>query len=190
MKGIYKYMDLKTGEIVYVGKDSHIDKHSRHKEHLSPSKYNKQQINRVLQNNPDRYEYGVIWATGDCTTLKLNKMEILFGEIYNPKFNFGKFGAGGSKGHTEESKQKMSEAHKGKTISDETKQKISESKNTSGYFRVTKNKDKNCKQGFKWVYQYYEDGKRKTISSVDIKKLEAKVKAKGLKWERVEKWLI
>ena len=103
------------------------------------------------------------------------------------KFNFGEFGKGGCKGHTEESKQKMSEAHKGKTISDETKQKISESKNTSGYFRVTKNKDKNCKQGFKWVYQYYEDGKRKTISSVDIKKLEAKVKAKGLKWERVEK---
>lgn len=26
MKGIYKYTDLKTGEIVYVGKDSHIDK--------------------------------------------------------------------------------------------------------------------------------------------------------------------
>lgn len=29
MKGIYKYTDLKTGEIVYVGKDSHIDKHKR-----------------------------------------------------------------------------------------------------------------------------------------------------------------
>ena len=27
MKGIYKYTDKKTGEIVYVGKDSHIKAH-------------------------------------------------------------------------------------------------------------------------------------------------------------------
>ena len=262
MKGIYKYTDLKTGEIVYVGKDSHIDKNQRHKDHLKPSRYDAQQINRVLQNNPDRYEYGVIWATEDCTNLKLNKMEILFGKIYNPKFNFGKFGAGGSKGHTEETKKKISEAHKGKTLSDETKKKISEAnkgktfsdehkkklseankgkthsdetkkkiseahkgqipwnkgktlseehkkkmsearkgktrsdetkkkiseaRNTSGYFRVTKHNCKSCKQGFTWQYNYYEDGKPKSISSVDIKKLEAKVKAKGLKWERIEK---
>ena len=242
MKGIYKYTDLKTGEIVYVGKDSNIDKNKRHRAHLSPSLYDAQKINRVLQNNPDRYEYGVIWATDDCTTLKLNKMEILFGNIYNPKFNFGEFGKGGCKGHTEESKKKISEAHKGKTHSDETrkkisennarywkgktrpektkrkmseaqkgrevsnetkkkisearkgktrsdetKMKISEARNTSGYFRVTKHKNKNCKQGFIWIYRYSKNGKRKTISSVDIKKLEAKVKAKGLKWERIEK---
>ena len=203
MKGIYKYTDLKTCEIVYVGKDSHIDKNKRHKDHLKPSMYDAQPFNRVLQNNPDRYEYGVIWASDDCTVLKLNKMEILFGEIYNPKFNFGKFGAGGLKGHTEETKRKMSESRKGKTLSDETKKKISEAnkgiqhsdetkmkiseaQNTSGYFRVIKMKDKNCKQGFRWVYRYYEDGKRKTISSVDIKKLEAKVKSKGLKWEKLK----
>ena len=256
MKGIYKYTDLKTGEIVYVGKDSHIDKNQRHKEHLRPSKYDDQPFNRVLQNNPDRYEYGVIWATDDCTTLKLNKMEILFGKIYNPKFNFGEFGKGGLKGHTEESKQKisvnnarywkgktlsdehkkklseankgqipwnksktlseehknkLSEANKGHEVSDETKMKISEAHkgknnhmygkhhseetkkkmskahNTSGYFRVTKKKSKSCKQGFIWQYIYSKDGKQKRISSVDIKKLEAKVKAKGLKWERIEK---
>ena len=134
-KGIYKYTDLKTGDVVYVGKDSHIDKNQRHGDHLRPSNYNQQQINRVLQNNPDRYEYGVIWATEDCTTLKLNKMEILFGKIYNPKFNFDKFGKGGCTGHTEESKKKLSEANKGKncywynkSFSKEHRKKLSEAK--------------------------------------------------------------
>lgn len=36
MKGIYKYTDLETGEIVYVGKDSHIDK-NQHKHITSVS---------------------------------------------------------------------------------------------------------------------------------------------------------
>ena len=215
MKGIYKYIDLKTGNIVYVGKDSNINKNQRHKAHLQPSTYDKQPFNRALQNNPDRYEYSIIWATEDCTPLNLNKMEILFGKIYNPKFNYGKFGKGGCNGHTDETKQKisknndrywegksfsdehkqkLSDSHKGKpgywedkSFSDEHKQNISislsESNNTSGYYRVHKKKDNTCKQGFLWVYRYHDKkGRRKQILSVDIKKLEKKVKAKGLEW--------
>ena len=202
MKGIYKYTDLKTGDVVYVGKDSHIDKNKRHYAHLAPSNYDEQQFNRVLQNNPERYEYGVIWATEDCTTLKLNKMEILFGKIYNPKFNFDKFGKGGCNGHTKETcrkiseslkgnnhsdehKNKISESMKDKRVSEETKINISKSQNNTGYFRVGKQKSKTCKQGFNWRYQYYENGKQKSIVSVDIKKLEEKVKAKGLEWRRI-----
>jgi group I intron endonuclease len=148
-------------------------------------------------------------------------MEILFGKIYDPKFNYGEFGKGGftkhtketrqkmsenhadfsgennpmyNKNHSKESRKKMSKANKGekhwnynKTTSDETKIKMSESKNSSGYFRVVKQKSEKYKQGFIWRYQYYdENGKRKFIRSVDIEKLEAKVKAKGLKWERIE----
>ena len=170
MKGIYKYTDLTNGDVVYVGKDSHIDKNHRHNEHKAPSKYDAQPFNRILQNNPDRYEYGVIWASEDCTDLKLNKMEILFGKIYDPKFNFDEFGKGGCKGHSEK-----------------TKIKLSINKNTSGYFRVYKQKNKKYNQGFIWVYRYYDEtGKRKSIISVDIKKLEAKVKAKGLKWECIK----
>lgn len=232
MKGIYKYTDLKTGNVVYVGKDSYIDKNARHKDHLRPSRYDEQQINRVLQNNPERYEYSVIWETDDCTTLKLNKMEILFGKIYNPKFNFGKFGKGGFTKHSEETKQKLKEintgknnpnygnpsnychpeevrqkiseankgkpksekhkvklskAHKGKKISEKTKIKMSKSHNTTGYFRVNKHKCKSYNQGFYWEYLYYDEkGKRVSISSVDIKKLEKRIKDKGLRWERIE----
>lgn len=164
VKGIYKYTDLMTGEVVYVGKDSHIDKQSRHKAHLKPSKYEDQPFNKILQNNPDRYEYSIIWATEDCTTLKLNKMEILFGKIYDPKFNFDEFGKGGCKGHTEETKKKiskankgeknhnygkklseetrkkMSESHKGKTLSDEHKRKIGEAHKGKTHSEETKKK--------------------------------------------------
>ena len=54
--------------------------------------------------------------------------------------------------------------------------------NTTGYFRVSKCKSNGRKQGFAWVYWYYENGKHRAISSVDINKLESKVQAKGLPW--------
>ena len=99
--------------------------------------------------------------------------------------------------HSQETKKKISESHKGKPgtmkgkhHTEETKQKISEYrsiyKNTTGYYHVTKKIDKTCKQGFLWDYQYRdENGKRKHISSVNIEKLEKKVKAKGLKWMKL-----
>jgi superoxide dismutase len=193
MKGIYVYIDLETGEIVYVGKDSHIDKNTRHYSHSSSSKYDAQPFNKILQNNPDRYEYSVIWTAEDCTTLKLNKMEILFGKIYNPKFNFDKFGKGGCEGHTDKTKKKISQNNarywEGKKRSDEARQKMSKSaskRNTSGYYRVGKKKDKRYKQGFTWQYRYPdENGKRQSIYSTDIKKLESKVKARGLTWKKI-----
>lgn len=73
------------------------------------------------------------------------------------------------KKHTQESREKMSKA-------------VSKARNTSGYYRVHKDKDSSCKQGFIWSYRYCEDGRQKRISSVDIKKLEKKVKAKDLEW--------
>ena len=229
MKGIYKYTDLKNGEVVYVGKDSHIDKNQRHYAHVAPSGYNDQQIHRVIQNNPNRYEYSVLYSSDYVSDDDLIMLEMSFIERYDPKFNFTKGGEGlcGYK-FTEETKQKIREANKGKKLSKETKQKISKSKkgqepwnkgkstpdktkkklseahkgkilsdkhkesisksnNTSGYYRVSKHKDKKYKQGFYWRYEYYEHGKYKTISSINIKKLEEKVKSKGLKWLKFEK---
>lgn len=57
--------------------------------------------------------------------------------------------------------------------------------NTTGYFRVIKNFNKNCKQGFTYRYQYWEDGVRKYISSVSLEKLEDKVKSHGLEWRQL-----
>ena len=83
-------------------------------------------------------------------------------------------------------KDHLSLHHKNKNLSEETKIKMSESQNNSGYYRVVKHKKKDCKQGFIWRYQYYVDSKRKVIVSVDIKKLEQKVKSKGLLWKKIE----
>lgn len=199
MKGIYKYTDLKTGVVVYIGKDSYIDENRRHIHHLRPSTYDHQQINRVLQNNPDRYEYGVICAFDDLSDDELNYLEIKeimkhkFLYDKKPKFNFT-IGGDGSTGYkriknnpfygvncTGENNPFYNKHH-----SEESMVEMSKYRNTSGYFRVSKQKKKGIKQGFLWTYSYYDvDGKRKFITSVSFDKLEIKVKNKGLLWRKL-----
>lgn len=76
--------------------------------------------------------------------------------------------------------------NKGTSFSEQHKINLSKSTNTSGYFRVSKMGCKECKQGFRWRYMYYENGKHKKITSVSLEKLEEKVKAKGLEWFKFE----
>lgn len=57
--------------------------------------------------------------------------------------------------------------------------------NASNIRRVSKNRTSQCKQGFTWRYVYHENGKQKVITSVNMEKLEQKVKNKGLPWEEV-----
>ena len=128
MKGIYSYTDLKTNEVVYIGKDSHIEENRRHKNHLIPSCYNKQMINRVLQNNPHRYQYDVLCSSDDCGDELLNDLEMGYIETYDPKFNFTK-GGEGTLGYklSNETKEKISKANTGRKLSEEARRKISES---------------------------------------------------------------
>ena len=85
-----------------------------------------------------------------------------------------------------ETRQKMSDAHKGIPKSEEHKDNLSKSRNTLGYLRVCKKPNKSCKQGFTYHYEYSEEGKQKAITSVSLEKLEKKVKARGLKWLKLE----
>lgn len=59
---------------------------------------------------------------------------------------------------------------------------------TTGFSKVFKIKSPNYAQGFNYRYVYYDNnGKRKILSSVDIKKLHDNVISKGLDWEIVDK---
>lgn len=65
---------------------------------------------------------------------------------------------------------------------EENKYNKSKKRNKTGFYRVYLHKDPSCSQGFLYVYKYYDNGQTKRIRSVDIKKLEKKVKDKGLEW--------
>ena len=56
----------------------------------------------------------------------------------------------------------------------------------TGYRNVSINKRSCYKQGFTYRYRYYENGKPKAITSVNIDDLKAKVIAKGLIWEKFD----
>ena len=60
--------------------------------------------------------------------------------------------------------------------------KVSKKMGSTGYYRVYKHNNPKCTQGFVWRYQYYENGKRKSFTSVDIDTLKEKVLTKGLPW--------
>lgn len=194
MKGIYQYKDLKTGEIIYIGKDSNIDNNEcRAKTHMRPSHYDAQPFNRALQNNPERYMHEIIYA-GNYSEDLLNALEIntiaefkLSHDGHRPKFNFTD-GGDGSTGykHTKESIEKISKNNakywEGKERSEETRNKISKKltgkKHTKerkqktaeahikDYARIIKSGHKRGKQ----LYAIMRDGK-KIKRSIDKNKL-------------------
>ena len=90
---------------------------------------------------------------------------------------------------SQKTRKKMSKAKSGKRHymygkkhTQKTREKISKARNTTGYYRVYKQKGSQYKQGFTYKYLYYENGEHCAIYSVDLEKLEQKVKAKGLEW--------
>lgn len=92
--GIYCYKDTwNHDQIVYIGKDKHIWKNKRHKNHISPSRYKNQKINQILQNNPQRYRYEIL-IRGNYSNTFLNAFERIAIWYHTPKFNFTKGGDG------------------------------------------------------------------------------------------------
>ena len=87
MKGIYCYIDNKTDEIVYVGKDSKINKHNnRHYQHTRKCNYNHQIINKIIQNNPSRYSYEVLFI-GKGKYIDDNLLQALYDKAISGPFD-------------------------------------------------------------------------------------------------------
>ena len=58
----------------------------------------------------------------------------------------------------------------------------SKKKTTTGYFRVKKEKNESCMQGFIYVYSYYDNGQRKRISRTSLYELKIAVFERRLPW--------
>ena len=202
MLGIYGYYDTQRQEFAYIGKDSHIDKQIRHKTHLSPTHYNEQPFNKILQNNSQRYIYQPLVTNVECENT-LTALEIQYIRQLQPRFNFTEGGDGmnGFK-HSKETIQKLSERVKGennpmygrngdknpfygKKHNIRTKLRMSKKKNSTKYFRVSKAIRKDCKQGFIWRYRYLEDGKEKAITRTDLSELRQEVLKRDLIWKEL-----
>lgn len=85
-----------------------------------------------------------------------------------------------------DTKEKIAKSQMGKKHSINSKIQNSKSRNTTGFFRVSKNKNLNYSQGFVYVYQYYDSNKkRKRISATTIDTLKRKVLDKGLEWREL-----
>ena len=196
MFGIYCYIDNTNNEIVYIGKDSHIDQQVRHKAHTLPSRYNDQQINKVIQNNPTRYDYvELIKFDYTPSNEEFNQLEIKHITTLNPKFNFTKGGDGlfGYK-HSEETKHKMSKAqvgeknhrygkppwNKGKTnvYSEETLKKMSDARKGKNYGLVGKNHPSYGKKPWNNGKKWSDEVKQKISESHKGKKLSEETKQK------------
>lgn len=91
--------------------------------------------------------------------------------------------------YMEEMNQMLSNQNPMENQDDVYSQKMSQALTSTGFYLVSAEKCPKCKTA-SIVYRYKykdKDGKRKTISSVDLDKLEQRVKARGLKWEIVDK---
>lgn len=73
--------------------------------------------------------------------------------------------------------------HINQNISEEHKINLSKSLTITGIYRVKVENCKKCKNGVVYRYSYVENGKVKSITSVDISKLEQKVKERGFTWK-------
>lgn len=213
--GIYMIMNNKTGQ-KYIGQAFDIEQ--RWYRHIHNPNLQHSRIDRALNKYGD--DIFSLHIVDETEKDKLNEREEFWVEKYNTfknkkHYNLTKGGDRGpslygdrnpmkrpevalkiskiktGKKLSQETKEKISRAKKGKSIwknkkhpmkgkrhANESKIKISKSTNTSGYYRVTKLRDKRCKQGYTWAYQY--DGK--TIKNVNIKTLEDTVKKRGLPW--------
>lgn len=181
--GIYAIINKETNQI-YIGQS--IDIERRFKEHIHQKDLSSYIDRSIGKYGKDAFEFKVLCK---CDESELDLEERKFIALYNTYhkgYNLTRGGEISPAKHPEIAK-KISNSHTGKKISHERKLKYSESSNSTGFFRVSKFPCEKCQNGFTWIYQWYEAGKKKSIYSVDLNELKKKVLNKGLDWIVINK---
>lgn len=209
--GIYFYWDNEKDELAYIGKSVNCERRNREHYYHDNQKINKIIQNNPMRYNfyimlkclPEQLNEEEILAIqmykpkfnftnggdgasyGNKNHMKQEKHRQRLSKN-NPMYNKKIKDKHLKKVQDKQNRKKISETHKGKNKSEEHRKKISKAQNTSGFYRVSKHKCPTCKQGFTWRYNYYDNnGNIISINSVNIKKLEKKVKSQGLTWEKI-----
>lgn len=203
--GIYKITRKDTGQS-YIGLSDNIEK--RYRQHTNGNDIKSSRIDRAMvKHGADKFHLEIIEELPNNRTLLMEREEYWIAQYntYEDGFHFNLTPGGdfspaklpevrtkiseALKGikRSKKTKQKISEVKSGKRHTESTKLKMSRKRNSVGYYRVDKKIDRTCKQGFTWRYEYYDKNhKRVAITSVDINKLEEKVKSKGLPWYKLK----
>lgn len=211
--GIYEIFNMVNGKS-YIGQSTNITQRlSKHKSELRHNKHQNLHLQNAWNKHGEHsFLFNILEY---CNIDELDDIERYYINIWNLTNNqYGynvESGGNLNKTLSTETKRKISEAHKGKTPSEETRKKLSDNnarywqgkkrseetrkkisestsktQNTTGFYRVCKNKNNVCKQGFVWVYRFYHNNKRYRLSSVSLSQLENKVEAQGLAWEIID----
>ena len=189
--GIYK-IENKINNKKYIGQSKNIHRRwKQHKHYLNKNQHENQYLQSAWNKyGENSFNFEIICK---CNEVELNQWEEYYINKYdtfsdrNKGYNLQS--GGDYKQLSNEVCKKISQKNSGKNhhgygklLTTTHQKKISGTTTTTGYFRVTKHKDKTCLKGFRYIYRYYQNGKRKEISSVNITKLERNVIKQGLDW--------
>lgn len=179
--GIYIITNNITGK-QYIGQSIHIEK--RMKEHQYCNSLHTSYLENSIQKYGwENFTWNILYK---CKPEQLDLEEQKFIALYNTYHNGYNLTRGGDlKGygnpmHNPILKQKAIEAKKGFKHSKETKINLSKKLNKTGFYRVLKEYDSRCRQGF--IYRYEIRKQNIRIRASDIHKLEKKVLKKGHEW--------
>lgn len=170
--GIYGYIDTEINEVVYIGQTT-ISFKERDRQH---KRYNPETLfDRKIQKYPQKYK---------MFPIKSFKSRSVTNEFLNPieEKNIKKFNTFHDKNPHGLNLTSGGDAC---TCSAERNKKISLYQNTTGFRWVSKVISDRYSQGYYFLYSYYKNGKEESIKSVDIQKLEKKVKQRNLPWEKL-----
>lgn len=214
--GIYKITNTVNDKIYIGQSTRLSKRLNHHRLALKNNYHENQHLQNAYNKYGDVFEMKVLVLCDDELELDaLERFYIAYYDSMNPERGYNKETGGHFSKHlSEETRKKIREANKGennpfwgkthskearkkisknnarywanKIRSEETRKKISETKNTTGFYRVSKKKNLQLKQGFRWVYRYYQDGKQINISSINLYKLKEKILSKNLEWEIID----